>query len=323
MIPSPCRFLRLFAVPVTALLLFTACPTVQEPDYVDPPSEPAVSATLEEPAGLSLKRRVAIARFSNETTYGKSVLLGDKRSLIGRTTSDLLATRLTESGRFLLFERTDPEKVAAALEAGDLTPLNIPAEYLIVGSLSEFGRDTTGETGVFSRTKKQRAYAKVNIRLIEVATARVIYAEEGSGEAFTEAGTVMGVGTKAGYDSSLDSKAISAAISKLVSNLVENLMAQPWRSYVLGREGDLIIIGGGASQGLAPGRRLNLVRKGRQVTNPQTGLPMNLPGDTVAELEVASLFGEGIENEGAFCRVISGTVPGGDDFSNYVVEEPK
>jgi len=238
---------------VLAALLLSACVTVDAPDSVVSDGQSDVSAALKETQKHILKRSVAIARFSNESTYGKSVLLGDKKSLIGRMTSDILATRLKKSGKVILFERSDSEALLDALNRGTLRSLNLPADYLIIGSLSEFGRSTTGETGLLSRTKKQKAYARVNIRLVEVDTGRVIYAEEGAGEAVTETGTVMGMGSKAGYDTTLGQKAISAAISKLVSNVLENLMAKPWRSYVLSRDGSTLIIAGGEAQGLEVG----------------------------------------------------------------------
>ena len=41
-------------------------------------------------------------------------------------------------------------------------------------------------TVLVSRSKVQKAYAKVNVRLIEVSTGRIIHSEEGAGEALTE-----------------------------------------------------------------------------------------------------------------------------------------
>jgi len=315
---TPLRRIGVALIPA----LLAACVTVDEPKTVSPGGGPNSSPALADTNRRTLKRKVAIARFSNETMYGKSVLLGDKKSLIGQMTSDILATRLEKSGKLLLFERSDSEQLLEALDAGTLESMNLPADYLIVGSLSEFGRSTSGETGFLSRTKTQKAYARVNLRLIEVETGRVIYAEEGAGEAFTETGTVMGMGTKAGYDSTLGAKAISAAISKLVSNVLENLMAQPWRSYVLSREDGNMIIAGGAAQGIEVGDRFALIRRGKRVKNPQTNLMIELPGRKVATLEVVSLFGAVPIDQGSICKIVSGETPE-DELTHYVVEEVK
>ncbi len=87
--------------------------------------------------------------------------------------------------------------------------------------------------------KKQVAFCKVHVRLVDVTSGQVLYSEEGEGEAFSEAGTVMGVGERAGYDSSLNDKSLEAAITNLSSNIIENLLDKPWRAYILGYENGL------------------------------------------------------------------------------------
>jgi len=321
--PRAARSLRNPGLLAALLPALAACATVERTPVVTPESNVAeLSPALAQASRRVLKRRVVIARFSNESLYGKSVLLGPKESLIGKKAADILATRLQQSGQFVLFERNDPEVLLAALDRGGLADMGLPADHLLVGSITEFGQSTTGETGFLSRTRKQEAEASVTVRLVDARTSRVVFAEEGKGSASSEAGTVMGMGTRAGHDSTLAEKAISAAISKLVSNLIENLLAQPWRSFLLARQGDQLVIAGGALQGLAVGDRLALVRRGETVPNPQTGIPLELPGARVGLLEVVSLFGSDAMDQGSVCRMLEGSIPE-DDFARYVVEEVK
>src|SRR5690606_697248 len=155
----------------------SGCATVDEPDIVRAPTPvESVSPVLQDPGARGLKRKLIIARFSNETLYGKSVLLGDQASLVARQASDMLAARLAQTGRFLLFERTDTESLLHALDEGTLPELGLPADLLVIGSLSEFGRRETSETGVFSRTKKQTTVARVNVRLVDVRSGQVLFA---------------------------------------------------------------------------------------------------------------------------------------------------
>ncbi len=88
----------------------------------------------------------------------------------------------------------------------------------------------------------QIARAKVNVRLVDVRSSRVIFASDGTGEAESEVGTVVGLGTSVGFDSTLNDKAISAAISKVVNNLLAELLDQPWRSYVISNEDGVVTI---------------------------------------------------------------------------------
>jgi len=204
-------------------------------------------------ATVTLKKKVAIARFSNETRSGQSFLVDDNNDRIGKQASDILSARLAETGKFLMFERLDGDKTSAEATLSNLEESGVPVDYLIVGSVSEFGRSTEGQVGVFSTSKAQKAYAKVNVRLIEVKTGRVISAREGAGEATTETKRGVFGGSTAGFDQSLNDKAISAAISQLISNLVEEMTATPWVSYILAEEDGSFIISGGASQGLSTG----------------------------------------------------------------------
>ena len=213
----------------TAILLISfycfstfSCTTITPPVVIPvETNKQTVSKSIEKSRKPFIKRKVAIGRFTNETNYGKGFFDKSNENTIGRQAMDILSTRLTQSEKFIMLEREDMDLINSELKMNNLNNLNIAADYLIIGSISEFGRNTTGEVGVFSRTKKQSAYAKVNIRLVDVSTGQLIYSEEGAGEAFSEVGTVLGAGTRAGYDSSLNDKVISAAISKLVNNIIE------------------------------------------------------------------------------------------------------
>ena len=49
-------------------------------------------------ATVTLKKKVAIARFSNETRSGQSFLVDDNNDRIGKQASDILSARLAETG---------------------------------------------------------------------------------------------------------------------------------------------------------------------------------------------------------------------------------
>lgn len=306
-------------------ILLTGCATMQKADIQPlPGAQPQVSKTIVQEQTVSgkryLKRKVAIARFSNETVYGQGFWMDENKDRIGKQASDILSSKLAATDRFILLERTDIEKINKELKLGNLSGLNIPADYLIIGSVSEFGRKTVSDVGVFSRVKKQEARAKVNIRLVEVRTGQVRYSEEGEGEAFSEAGTVMGVGGRAGYDSTLNDQAIAAAISKLVSNVVENLLHNPWRSYILAYENNGYLIAGGKSQGIKKDDVFAVYRRGKAVRNPQTGMTIELPGQLVGRIRVFGSVGTDSNNEISVCSAIEGDLPK-DKFDEYYIEE--
>lgn len=268
---------------------------------------------------VKLKRKIAIARFTNETQSGNSFLVNDSDDRIGKQAADILSARLTDTGYFLMFERMDSEKTSAEKLLAGLKDEGVSVDYLIVGSVSEFGRSTESDTGVFSRKKSQRAYAKVNVRLIEVSTGRIVHSEEGAGEAVTESKKTLGVGASAGFDQSLTDKAISSAISQLTSNLVENMTSKPWRSYLLseGDEGGSYIMAGGASQGLSEGMQLKIFQSGKTIKNPQTGALITLPGKQIGVASVVMTVGNDEFNEISYISMVSGSI--GPDLNKYYV----
>ncbi len=303
------------------LLLQHSCATVQKSEVEVIKKKPQVSKVLTDEAPTRfLKRKVAIARFSNESKYGQSFFIDENKDVIGKQAMDILSAKLAATDKFILLERADIEKINKELKIGDLANLNISADYLIVGSVSEFGRKEVSDVGVFSRVKKQQAYAKVNIRLLDVSTGQIIYSAEGEGEAFSEAGSVMGVGARAGYDSTLNDKVISAAISKLVNNVIESLLDKPWRSYILSYDGGNYIISGGKSQGIRKDDVFGVYKKGKKVKNPQTNMFIELPGKLVGKVRVQTLAGDNPSNEISLCSAASGDLPV-DNFSEYYIQE--
>jgi curli biogenesis system outer membrane secretion channel CsgG len=302
-------------VVMVAILIIPACATMQKPEVEVVKEEPKISKTIAKaqpdmPKGL--KRKVAIGRFTNETRYGQSFFIDKEDNRIGKQAVDILSSKLLETEKFILLERADLDKINKELTVGNVDPYKNMADYLIIGSITEFGRKEVSDVGIFSRVKKQVAYAKVHIRLVDVYTGQLIYSEEGQGEAFSEAGTVFGVGSRAGYDSILNDKAIDAAITNLSSNIIEKLLDKPWRGYIVGYEEGRFIISGGKSQNIKSRDVFEVILEGQKVKNPQTNTMMTLPGKRIAQIRVIELLGDTPENEVAFCEVIDG------DLSVYV-----
>jgi curli biogenesis system outer membrane secretion channel CsgG len=270
-----------------------------------------------------LKRKVAIARFSNETQYAKGIFYDKANDPIGKQAVDILSTKLAASGKFILLERQDMDKILEEMEiAGDERQAKVGADYLIIGSVTEFGRKNVGDVNVFSRSKTQTVQAGVNIRLVDVSTGMIIYSEEAKGEAETTNKTVMGLGERTDYDATLSDKAISAAISKLIENIINNCMDRPWKAYFLSYDDDGIIISGGRSQGLKAGDIYQVVERGKQVKNPQTGMMIELPGKVVGNIKIDLVGGDTPQNEFSMVTLIDGSVDN-QRLSSYYIQEIK
>ena len=306
------KFLLLLTVLV---FLVPACATMEKTEIEKVKEGPRISPTIAQaqPDSLKgLKRKVAVARFTNETKYGQSFFIDKEDNRIGKQAVDILSSKLLATEKFILLERADLDKLNKELSMGNLQPIRNMADYLIVGSITEFGRKEVSDVGVFSRVKKQVAFAKVHIRLVDVYTGQLIYSEEGEGNAFSEAGTVLGVGSRAGYDSSLNDKAMEAAINNLSSKIIQNLLDKPWRAYILGYEDGRLLMSGGKAQNIKVADFFEVVQEGRKVKNPQTNMEVTLPGKRIGKIKVASLVGETPDSEVSLCEIVEG------DLSPYI-----
>lgn len=297
--------------------LLSSCATVDKPEIKAIDDKPNISKTVQhEKAAIDnkkgLKRKVAIARFTNETKYGQSFFIDENNDKIGKQAVDILSSKLVETEKFILLERADLDKITKELSMENYEPLKNMADYLIVGSVAEFGRKDQGKAGIFSRTKRQIAFAKVNVRLIEVRSGQILYSEEGEGEAFSEAGTVFGVGERAGYDSTINDKALDAAITNLASNIIENLLDRPWRSYLLGYEDGKLIMAGGKFQNINNGDSFKVMKEGKKVKNPQTNMMITLPGNQVGKIKAVMSVGDTADTEITLCDIVEG------NFSEYI-----
>ncbi len=319
---------RIACTALTALVL-ASCASFDKRDVVrtlpDTPNAAAqapVSPGQPGSAARVLKRKVAIARFTNETKYGTGLFTDKSYDRLGKQASDILASDLTRSGKFIVLERTDLEKLRAENELLGLTPEQfrknlVGVDALILGSVVEFGRKDTGEVVLFSRSRKQVAHARVNIRLVDPRTGHVFFSENGGGEAELETQTILGLGDRAAFDATLNDKALSAAIANLVDKVMNRLADKPWTSGILTVEGPNVIVAGGERQGLRVGDRLKVMVPGKVIRSPQTGFNIQTPPTQVGELEVVSVFGDSETTEGSICRVVSGVTPTADHFVQF------
>jgi curli biogenesis system outer membrane secretion channel CsgG len=109
------------------------------------------------------------------------------------------------------------------------------ARFAVTGDVTEFGRKEVGDEqlfGIMGQGKKQVAYAKVSLYLVDVTTSEVITSVQGAGEYALSNREVLGFGGTASYDSTLNGKVLDLAVRQAVDALVlafENgrLNAQP------------------------------------------------------------------------------------------------
>lgn len=282
-----------------------------------------VKQELGNAGGRVIKRKVAIGRFSNETQYAKGIFYDRENDPMGKQALDILSAKLAASGKFLLLERGDLASLLEEAKKSENGLATIGADYMIIGSITEFGRKNVGKSGMFSNTKSQIVEAAVAVRLVDVSTGLIIYSDEAKGMAELTTRTTMGVGGKADYDATLSDKAISEAIGQLVENIINKCTDKPWRTFFLSYDNESQLIAGGASQGIAAGDVFAVKMKGKKVKNPQTGVLIELPGKQIGTVTVLQTSGDTPETEYSFVTFSGTTKIDENKISDYYIEEIK
>jgi curli biogenesis system outer membrane secretion channel CsgG len=306
---------------VLLLSLFSLCTLAQaqrKTEIVEP-----VKQGLADTGQRVIKRKVAIGRFSNETQYAKGIFYDKENDPMGKQALDILSAKLASSGKFLLLERSDLATLLEECQKNGGGSSTIGADYMIIGSITEYGRKNTGKNGVFTSQKTQTVEAAVSIRLVDVSTGLIIYSDEAKGSAELTTKTTMGVGGQASYDATLSDKAISEAINQLVENIINKCTNSPWKTYFLSYDSDAVLIAGGNSQGIKTGMVFNVKTQGKKVKNPQTGIMITLPGKNVGTAKVISTGGDTPETEYSFVEVSSSETIDSTNMSNYIIEQIK
>ena len=156
-------------------------------------------AGLSSNANADLKKRIAVSRFADRSGTGYSH--------VGDGVADMLTTAMVKSGKFVVIERAEFDKVLEEQKLGQsgvVTPESAPkvgkalgVELLVIGSVSEFGtKENTISGGVSlfgGGVTKKTARAAVDIRLVNTTTGEVIAAE-------TESGTESTTGLSVRYE---------------------------------------------------------------------------------------------------------------------------
>ena len=188
------------------------------------------SVVVEEKKYTRLPQRynIGILEFNNKTKYGARRL--------SDSALEILTTELSRSGNFIVVERARMDKILEEMKlqlSGVTTGENaaeigkiLNCEYLLVGSVSNFGVTTEGKDFIIAQQKIQKVKAEVDIRIIEVETGAIIYSAYGKGEIEKKISSNFGMGGIGGYDETLAGECLRIAINKSVHDLIEYFSVQ-------------------------------------------------------------------------------------------------
>ena len=176
------------------------------------------------------KAPLVVGNFENKSSYMQGLFTVDTNQL-GDQAKTILKSHLQQSNRFKVVDRETLAQNKREAELSGLKQTITGARYTVSGAVTEFGRKATGDKqlfGILGSGKKQIAYAKVTLNIVDVANSEIIYSVQGAGEYALSSREVVGFGSTASYDATLNGKVLDLAITEAVNNLVLDLDKGAW-----------------------------------------------------------------------------------------------
>ncbi|MDR2964952.1 MAG: CsgG/HfaB family protein [Treponema sp.] len=170
---------------------------------------------------------IVVGRFENRSDFMRGIF-SDGEDRLGGQAKTILVSHLNLTNRFTVLDRDNMEQALREAQIRGTTQQLQGATHIVTGDVTEFGRREVSDTqlyGILGRGKRQVAYTKVMINIVDIRTSAIVYTVQGAGEYVLDSREIAGFGTSAGYDSTLNGKVLDLAIREAVDRLSEAIDA--------------------------------------------------------------------------------------------------
>lgn len=177
------------------------------------------------------KSTLMVGNFDNRSAYMRG-LFSDGTDRLGNQAKTILNAHLQQTGRFNVVDRDNMDAIATEAGFKGQQQTIKGADFAVTGQVTAFGRKEIGDReffGILGTGKKQIAYSKVTVNVVNVLTSEIVFSVQGAGEYALSNREVIGFGSTAGYDSTLNGKVLDLAIREAVNRLVEGVEHGAWK----------------------------------------------------------------------------------------------
>lgn len=158
-----------------------------------------------------------------------------------------------------------------------------------------FGRLLGGTAGVSG----QHAIVEFNLRIIDTSTGQVVATFKASGSANSSSANVSAVNNNSGANVGTSTfrntplgEAAESAINAAVKQIVIGMGSVPWSALIVAFDEGKVYVSAGADQNLIAGTTLHVYRQGRVLTDPATGVVLEVLMTPVGTVQVQSVRGK-------------------------------
>jgi len=262
------------------------------------------------------KVRVAVIGFENNSSW---YYWGDN---LGWAAADELVTQLFKSGKFSVVERSQINAILAEQDfgqSGRVVPSQaaeigkiLGVQAMITGSITKFSIDTKGGgIGGFG-VEYSEAESMMDVRIIDVNTAEIIFADDSMGKKRLGGVRVGGISAYQDYDAGLAAEALRPAVEDIVEKIVDKaddlaaIQPPPTPAAIVGSRDANFYIDKGENFGISVGQRYEVMRVVDEITDG-AGNVLDRITEKVGVLEVTEVLGQS-----SICRVVEGEAAEGD-----------
>lgn len=261
------------------------------------------------------KLRVAVIDFENNSTWN---WWGDN---LGRAAADVFVTAMMESGQFSMIERDKVQAIMAEQNfgaSGRVTPQTaakigqlLGVDLMLTGSVSQFSISRTG--GGIRGVSVGVTTGKVVLqaRLVNTTTGEIVVAAEEENTKRLVGARVRSINFEQEFDYGMANEIMHPAVEKMVVKIVENSAGMSGGASHSGRvikvSGNQVWINLGANTGIQAGDSFDVIRKGEELIDPDTGLSLG-----AVEEKVGSVVVTQVQEKFSIATIQSGSVQAND-----------
>jgi curli biogenesis system outer membrane secretion channel CsgG len=184
-----------------------------------------------------------------------------------------------------------------------------------IGGLPLLGRLMSGTAGVTG----QQAMVEFNLRIIDTSTGQIVATSKASGTSNSTSAKVSAtnnnsganIGTTAFQNTPLG-EAAESAINAAVKQITLGMDNVPWSALVVEFDAGKVYVSAGAAQNLKAGAALHVYRKGKILTDPATGVVLEILMTNVGTIQIQS-----VKDKVSIGTVTSGDPPARGDLVKF------
>ena len=262
------------------------------------------------------KVRVAVMNFENNSQWH---WWGDR---LGEAAADELVTQLFQTGKFSVIEREMINSILAEQDFGQSGRVNpsqaadigriLGVQVIVTGSITKFSLDEKGASFGGFGAKYIEAETNLDVRLINVNTAEIMFADDSEGKKQLGGIRVAGLSAYQDYDAGIAAESLRPAVEEMAAKIaaqadsLSSIQPPVTPAAIVGSRDANFYIDKGENFGVVVGQRYEVMRVIDEIKDA-SGNVLDQITDKVGVLEVTQVLGQS-----SICIVVEGEAADGD-----------